>query len=145
MLVAGIDRNKATEPDKPVERVLSPAAVFSIPPSEENPEFVRHLHKRRGVILRQGDRRRSDRRQNHVAARNFPPDKDRRQRPNRQEENRWNSNTHDIIVVAVEKDPNFPDRWSSGQEVFVDPGPQQQVTGSPYVPPPTYSRAGTPA
>ena len=59
MLVAAIDRNKASEPDKYVERVQSTPKSLPSLKSGEPFAFRQQFSKRKGIILTNGDRRHS--------------------------------------------------------------------------------------
>ncbi len=123
MLVAGIDRNKASESDKFVERVVSSPNSIPIAKSEESLDFRKQFPKRKGIILRNGDKRHGDRRNQPsepVSAKSFK--ERRRQSNNRAPHPSWNPQTHEIIVIAVEKDNVSAKKWNVGEEVYLGPG-----------------------
>jgi len=134
MLVAAIDRNKATEPDKYVERVLSTPKSLPSLKSGETSAFRQQLSKRKGIILTNGDRR-----TRHLLNPNpdipqqdpHSPKQDRRHHK-LAPQSKWNSQTHEIIVIAVEKDPSASRKWNVGEEVVVAPSTvHENVTGPP--------------
>jgi len=119
MLVAVIDKNKASKPDKYVERVLSIPRTFPTVKSGETSLFRQQFSKRKGIILTNGDRRNSS----PELLRSSPqsPKKDRRNHKKRVPQSRWNSQTHEIIVIAVEKDPSTAKKWVVGEEIELTP------------------------
>jgi hypothetical protein len=137
MLVAAIDRNKVTEPDKYVERVLSTPMSLPTLKSGEQSTFQQQFSKRKGIILTNGDRRNRDRQTRGpqpVQTSPSSPSKERRHHKNLTEQNKWNSQTHEIIVIAVEKDPSAARKWSVGEEVMVAPSAVQDILPKPPEP-----------
>lgn len=132
MLVAAINRNKASEPDKYVERVLSTPMSLPTLRSGEQSAFQQHFPKRKGIILTNGDRRNNDRRnQNTDSAQSQKID--RRHPNNITPQSKWNSQTHEIIVIAVEKDPSAKRKWTVGEEIMVAPSTGQDISPKPSV------------
>ncbi|MFQ5449913.1 MAG: hypothetical protein ACE5E9_04755 [Nitrospinaceae bacterium] len=129
MLVAGIDRNKASDSEKYVEKVVSVSGSFPISRSEKQADFRKHLQKRKGIILRNGDKRNQERRHGPKKPVKQQVVRDRRQINNREPHPKWNSQTHEIIVIALEKDPSDKKKWNVGEEVFVDTVSGQQDLG----------------
>ncbi len=129
MLVAGIDRNKTTEPDKSVDRIVSTKPSYRVAGSAPAPSFQKHLQKRKGIILRNGDLRSGDRRAQSAVSDAVHPKQqrerkegqERRQMNNRMPQSRWNSQTHEIVIIAIEKDPAAKSQWNVGEEVIVGP------------------------
>ena len=137
MLVAAIDRNKASEPDKYVERVLSTPKSLPALKSGEPSAFRQQFSKRKGIILTNGDRRHSDglsRGPELLPTAPQSPKKERRHNKNIAPHSKWNSQTHEIIVIAVEKDPSASRKWSVGEEVVVAPSSIQDNSPKPSVP-----------
>ena len=137
MLVAAIDRNKASEPDKYVERVLSTPKTLAPLKSGEQSTFRQQFSKRKGIILTNGDRRHGDGLSGGseiLQSFSQSPKKERRHNKNRAPQSRWNSQTHEIIVIAVEKDPSASRKWSVGEEVVVAPSLIQDNTPKPSAP-----------
>jgi len=133
MLVAAIDRNKASEPDKYVERVLStPMSLPTLRSSEQAP-FQQHFSKRKGIILTNGDRRHHNRGEESIPSGSQAPVKDRRHHKNLAPQSKWNSQTHEIIVIAVEKDPSASRKWAVGEEIVVGPSAVQDILPKPSV------------
>ena len=130
MLVAAIDRNKASEPDKYVERVLSTPMSLPTLKSDEQSAFQQHFSKRKGIILTNGDRRNGE---NQTPAPTQPQKGDRRHHKNITPQSKWNSQTHEIIVIAVEKDPSTKRKWAVGEEIMVAPSSGQEVSSKPPV------------
>lgn len=134
MLVAAIDRNKVTQPDKYVERVISTPMSLPTLKSGEQSSFQQHFSKRKGIILTNGDRRNRDsldRGTGSVQASAQPPVKERRHPKNLAAQSKWNSQTHEIIVIAVEKDPSAARKWAVGEEVMVAPSTVQDISPKP--------------
>jgi len=133
MLVAAIDRNKASEPEKYVERVLSTPRSLAPLKSGETSLFRQHLSKRKGIILTNGDRRNSS---SLNQGSNAPQStrKERRHHKNLAPQSKWNSQTHEIIVIAVEKDPSASRKWDVGEEVVVAPSSVQDNMTKPSTP-----------
>ena len=124
MLVSAIDRNKITDPEKYVERIISSSKSLPALRSDEPSGFSLPPQKRKGIILRNGDRRSSDRRNKSPESLQSSPatnQKERRTQNNRAPHSKWNSKTHEIIIIAVEKDPAAPRKWNAGKEVVVSP------------------------
>jgi len=141
MLVAAIDRNKASEPDKYVERVLSTPKSLPTLKSGEPSAFRQQFSKRKGIILTNGDRRHSDdpsRGPELLQSSPQSPKKERRHNKNFASSAKWNSQTHEIIVIAVEKDPSASRKWSVGEEVVV--APSSIVVNSPKPSVPEFKR-----
>jgi hypothetical protein len=119
MLIAGIDRNRPTEPERQIERVPSANQVEKVYHSKEYADYRRSQQKRRGVILRKGDKRKQERRQDFVELSN--KDMERRQsKNNRRSFDEWDSNTHDLVLIALEKNSN-PDLHEGDQVVLDQP------------------------
>ena len=137
MLVAAIDRNKASEPDKYVERVQSTPKSLPSLKSDEPSAFRQQFSKRKGIILTNGDRRHSGslgRDPELLQSSPQSPKKERRHNKNSAPYSKWNSQTHEIIVIAVEKDPSASRKWAVGEEVVVAPSSIQDHTPKPSVP-----------
>ena len=137
MLVAAIDRNKASEPDKYVERVLSTPKSLPTLKSGEPSAFRQEFSKRKGIILTNGDRRHSDslnRGQEFLPSSPPSPKKERRHNKSIASPAKWNSQTHEIIVIAVEKDPSTSRKWAVGEEVVVAPSSIVVNAPKPSVP-----------
>lgn len=138
MLVAAIDRSKATDSEKMVERIISASKSLPVLRTEEPSGFNVPPKKRKGIILRNGDKRNSERRHRapepiqSLAQQNS---KERRHQNNRTPHSKWNSRTHEIIIIAVEKDPAAGQKWHVGEEVLVSPSAnQEKLATKPSVP-----------
>ncbi len=137
MLVAAIDRNKASEPDKFVDRVLSTPMALPTLRSGEQSAFQQHFSKRKGIILTNGDRRNHDNLSQNTNS-SQPKKIDRRHPNNFTPQSKWNSQTHEIIVIAVEKDPSATRKWTVGEEIMVAPSSGQEI--SPKLPATEFKR-----
>ncbi|MDA0690468.1 MAG: hypothetical protein O3A78_00690 [Nitrospinae bacterium] len=138
MLVAAIDRSKATDSEKMVERIISASKSLPALRIEEPSGFNVPSQKRKGIILRNGDKRNNDRRHRvpesiqSLAQQNS---KERRHQNNRAPHTKWSSQTHEIIIIAVEKEPNAQRKWNVGEEVVVSPSStQEKLSARPSVP-----------
>ncbi len=138
MLVAAIDRSKATDSEKMVERIISASKSLPALRTEEPSGFSLPPQKRKGIILRNGDKRNSERRHRtpepiqSLAQQNS---KERRHQNNRAPHAKWSSRTHEIIIIAVEKDPAALRKWHVGDEVVVSPPANQEKQATrPSVP-----------
>ena len=138
MLVAAIDRSKATDSEKMVERIISASKSLPALRVEEPSGFNVPSQKRKGIILRNGDKRNNDRRHRapepiqSLAQQNS---KERRHQNNRAPHTKWSSQTHEIIIIAVEKVPNAQRKWNVGEEVVVSPAStQEKLSARPSVP-----------
>ena len=138
MLVAAIDRSKATDSEKMVERIISASKSLPALRIEEPSGFNVPSQKRKGIILRNGDKRNNDRRHRvpesiqSLAQQNS---KERRHQNNRAPHTKWSSQTHEIIIIAVEKEPNAQRKWNVGEEVVVSPSStQEKLSERPSVP-----------
>ena len=116
MLIASIDRNRPTEPERQIERVPSTNQVEQAYHSKEYADYRRSQQKRKGVILRKGDKRKQERRQDYVELSNKDMEK-RQGKNNRRSVDKWDSNTHDLVLIALEKNSN-PD-WNEGDQVVL--------------------------
>ncbi len=116
MLIAGIDRNRPTEPERQIERIPSANQVEQAYHSKEYADYRRSQQKRKGVILRKGDKRKHERRQDFVELSN--KEMERRQiKNNRRSFDKWDRNTHDLVLIALEKDSNR--EWNEGDQVVI--------------------------
>lgn len=124
MLAAAIDGNKITDPEKYVERIISSSKSLPALRSDEPPGFSVPPQKRKGIILGNGDRRCSDRRHGTPESIQSPSaanKKERRYQNNRAPHSKWNAKTHEIMIIAVERDPAAPRKWKVGEEMVVGP------------------------
>jgi hypothetical protein len=138
MLVAAIDRSKSADPEKMVERIISASKSLPALRTEQPSSFNVPPQKRKGIILRNGDKRNSDRRHRapepiqSLAQQNS---KERRHQNNRAPHSKWSSQTHEIIIIAVEKDSAALRKWNVGEEVVVSPTSTQEKSATkPSIP-----------
>ncbi len=136
MLLAGIDRNKATEPEKQVSRIISPYWTLPIdrgksfsPPSKQN-------HAEKGRVLRVGNRRMAERRKKVEDAAYLQNNDDRRFLQKRKASPGWSPDTHDILVVAVERKPGQKNLWQEGDKFIIRSGEMQEAVAPEKVTPP---------
>jgi hypothetical protein len=126
MLIAPIDHNREPEPEKHVSKIKSP--YWTLPTNGElgSSQSVSPSHSSEGIILRVRDTRLMERRKN-----SSPPElleRERRIRNNRQNDSRWNTESHHVLVIALERKAGAPDSWKAGDRVSVVPKSQ---TASP--------------
>jgi len=104
---------KASEPGKPVEKVVPQPGTLSVHESGTTVTGRRRAGPQRGFILRLGDKRRNT----------VPEGAGGRLKQNRAVRPRWNPETHDILVIALEKRPQIPQGLREGALVFIDFSP----------------------
>lgn len=126
MLVAAIDRNPPTEGGKFVARVASSPNCDPAAKREEFSNFRRQFPRRKGIILRNEDKRHGDRRNRPSESTAKKLYKNRRPTNNRAPHPSWNRQTHEVIVIAVEKDAASPKKWKVGEEVVLGPAFHQE-------------------
>jgi hypothetical protein len=143
MLVAAIDRNQPSEGGKFVAKVVPSPNCIPVAKNVEFSKFRRQFPTRKGIILRNEDKRHGDRR-------NRPPEstakklyKDRRHTNNRAPHPSWNRQTHEVIVIAVEKDKASPKKWNVGEEVVVGPAFHQEPGFAEKAPVTNYQSQGS--
>jgi len=116
MLSAPIDRNRENEPEKQVGRIVS--SNWSLPLDKEllaNQPSKRSKVKK-GVVLRVGNRREQDRRFYEGLEQSGP---------------NWNPTTHDILIVAVEKERTEKDSLKVGERITVQ-REQKTLSENPF-------------
>lgn len=119
MLSAPIDRNKENEPEKQVGRIVS--SNWALPLDKEllaNQPSNRPKAKK-GVVLRIGNRREQDRRFYEGFDQSSSQDGNRRKDKNRLSSSLWNPATHDILIVAVEKERSDKDSLQVGERITI--------------------------
>ena len=118
MLISTIDRNKESKPIKLISRISS---SYSIPPTTNQGlsafQYLCIPHTSEGTILRYSDTRLIERRKNSNAVLK----QDRRIRDNRSNDSRWNTMSHHILVIALERKAGKPEPWKAGDHVLVIP------------------------
>ncbi len=110
MRISGNEGIKGAEPARSVDRVSADPGVLSVFESGQNSGAPRQPVSRRGFVLRQGDKRRNP-------GRGALPVNRRSARP------RLNVQTHDVVIMAIEKVPGMAMEWSEGQAVVVQSVP----------------------
>ena len=83
-----------------------------------HPLFGSKHNKRIGVFLINGNTRRGD---GTPESHSSHSDRERRQLEFRHSHVRWSPQTHDILVIAIKKDPSSPVKLDVGDEVIVEP------------------------
>ncbi len=131
MLSAPIDRNKENEPDKQVGRITS--SNWTLPLEKELlPNQSSNKKKsKKGVVLRVGNKRKQDRRYYENIDQSDPQTDDRRKNNNRLSSPHWNPATHDILIVAVEKDKGEGDNLKVGEEITIQ-REQKKLSENPF-------------
>jgi hypothetical protein len=117
MLISPIDRNKEPDPEKQISRINSPYWTLPINGGLGSPQRVKAPHSSEGMILRVRDTRLRERRKNLL--KKLEPE--RRKGDNRKHDFRWNSDSHHILVIAIERQPGEPEIWKNGDRVNVVP------------------------
>lgn len=96
MLSGEIDRNRGAEPAKKIVKVDSSARSHLVSEALGRQDFSRHLRRRKGVVIQTGE-----------GAAGTPAN--------------INPQTHDIVTVALIKDPACHLDFKVGDEIFVEP------------------------
>jgi hypothetical protein len=125
MLTSPIDRNDETGPEKQISRINS--AYWTLPTRvrlDSSPKSTRLPHSSEGMILRVRDTRLMERRK--IASQILQPE--RRKSENRKHDSRWDSDSHHILVIAIERKPGELDLWKNGDRVTVVPKTQTLLT-----------------
>lgn len=119
MLISGINRNILPEPGNSIGKVSGSSGSLAVYQNRKTPN-TRLLHQRRkGLVLRTGDRRLGllDREspvfQNSQRAPKF------RSKQNRTPSQNWSPETHEILVIALEKSSLLQHRLIEGDEISV--------------------------
>ncbi len=120
MLIAPIDRNKEPEPDKQISRINSPYWTLPANGGLGSPQDIRTPHSTEGVILRVRDTRMMERRKTPYEFR----EAERRTRDNRKQDSRWNTTSHHVLVIAIERKAGETGLWKTGDRVSVTPRTQ---------------------
>jgi hypothetical protein len=120
MLIAPIDHNREPEPEKHVSKIKSPYWTL---PTNGGPAFsqnARSSHSSEGIILRVRDTRLAERRKNSPGF----AGQERRTKANRKSDSRWNTVSHHVLVIALERKAGEPEPWKTGDRVSVVPKSQ---------------------
>ncbi|MBT5868940.1 MAG: hypothetical protein HOH38_08890 [Nitrospinaceae bacterium] len=135
MLSAPIDHNREPEPEKHISKIRSPYWTLPTDGGLGAPKTSHPHHVSEGVILRVRDTRLMERR-THTGP--HPLENERRHRDNRQSSSRWNTTSHHILVIALERKAGEPEPWKTGDRVSVTPKTQIEPpqTQPPAEPPP---------
>ena len=127
MLISPIDRNNESESEKQVSRINSP--FWTLPTGVGGlgpPQSIRTSHSSEGIVLRARDTRLMERRK--LAAVIVEPE--RRKMENRKHDSRWNSDSHHILAIAIERKQGELDLCKNGDRVAVVPHIQAPLTRS---------------
>jgi len=119
MLISDIERNKATDPEKQLERIILLSRAHPVSHDEEHRDLARQMAKKHGFMVRQAGRGNEDRRKN--TSEDFPAEAERRYTGERRKESRWNQRNYELLVVAVEVDSTQPHSWMFGERVNLEP------------------------
>ncbi|MBC8286822.1 MAG: hypothetical protein H8E42_05030 [Nitrospinae bacterium] len=119
MLIAPIDHNKEPDPDKHISRISSPYWTLPSNGGLGSPQNFNPSHSSQGIILRARDTRLMERRK-HLSPPELP-EQERRQRNNRKHDARWDTASHHILVIALERKAGEPSPWKAGDRVSVVP------------------------
>lgn len=117
MLISPIDRNEESGPEKQISRINSPFWTLPAGVRLGTSGNTRTPHSSEGMILRVRDTRLMERRKSFSKFMGM----DRRKNENRKHDSRWNSDSHHILVIAIERNPGEPDLWRNGDRVTVVP------------------------
>ncbi len=134
MLISPIDRNNESESEKQVSRINSPYWTLPTNGGLGSPQSARLPHSSEGIVLRARDTRLKERR-NSLSSFEIVK-QERRQRNNRKHDPRWNSASHHILVIALERKAGEPELWKAGDRVSVVPKTGKTVAPIPTAPNP---------
>jgi len=134
MLIAGIDRNKETEPEKQISRIISPYWTMPVDRELQNSTESKRNPTEIGKVLRVGNRRKMDRRANRGDESYLKKNHNRRLVEKRKTYYGWSPETHDILVVAVEKKPG--QFWKEGDGFVIRSGKVIEVETEKKINPP---------
>lgn len=115
MLIAPIDHNREPEPEKHVSKIKSPYWTLPTNGGLGAPQVKGTPHNSEGTILRVRDTRLMERRKSPSDAR----EQERRIKNNRQNGSRWNTASHHILVIAIERKAGEPELWKTGEHVSI--------------------------
>ncbi len=132
MLISPIDQNKESGPENQVSRINSP--YWTLPVNGGlGAQRSRSFQPTEGVVLRVRDTRMMERRKNLTKF----MEPERRKSENRKHDTRWNTESHHIMVIAVERKVGNPEPWKNGDRVSVLPltrthlpRPQENISSS---------------
>jgi len=122
MLLAGVDHNKATEPEKQVSRILSPCWTMPIDRGKSFSPYPKTNHSEQGKVLRVGNRRMAERRKKIEDETYLHENPERRCFQNRKPYVGWSPDTHDILVIAVARKPGQQNPWKEGDNFVIRSG-----------------------
>ena len=131
MLIAPIDHNKEPDPEKHVSKIKSPYWMLPTNGGLGSPQGAKTSHSCEGTILRVRDTRLMERRKKHS-----PPElleQERRVKANRKSDSRWNTVSHHVLVIALERKAGEPEPWKTGDRVSVSLKPSS-TTDLPQTP-----------
>lgn len=117
MQISPLDRNNESGPEKQVSRINSPYWTLPINGGLGRPQRSHSPQSTEGVVLRVRDTRMRERRKNFSKFREI----ERRQGENRKHDTRWNTESHHILVIAIERKAGEPELWKNGDRVSVVP------------------------
>ena len=127
MLISLIDRNDETGPEKQISRINSP--YWTLPTGVElgsSPNSNHLSHSNKSMILRLRDTRFTERRK--TTTQFLQPE--RRKSKNRKHDSKWNSDSHHILDIAIERKQGELDLCKNGDRVEVVPHIQAPLTRS---------------
>jgi hypothetical protein len=145
MLLAGVEHNKATEPEKQVSRILSPFWTMPIDRGKSFSPDPKTNHAEKGKVLRVGNHRTAERRKKIEDETYLDENPERRFFPNRKPYIGWSPDTHDILVIAVARKPGQQNLWKEGDDFVIRSGnnlnegvaEKSPPQGSPALTPPS--------
>ena len=124
MIISSIDRNKETKREELINKISSPCSI--LPTISRKIELYQNFRKSKiskGTILRFRDSRLMERRKtSHEVL-----EQERRIRDNRNNDSRWNTMSHHILVIALERKVGEPETWKAGDNILVLPEIKRSV------------------
>jgi hypothetical protein len=131
MLSAPIDRNKENEPEKQVGRINSTNWALPLDKEALISKSSNRPKSKKGVVLRVGNKRKQGRRGYDGIEQKTSQDVNQRKDNNRHSSSYWNPATHDIVIIAVEKDRTGNDEFKVGEKIIIQPE-QRTLSESPF-------------
>ena len=130
MLTSGINRNILPEPGKSIGKVGGNSGSLAVYQNRQILTTRLLHHRRKGLVLSTGDRRRGLLGRKSSVAENSQMASTFRTKQNRTKPQNWSPETHEILVIALEKSSQFQHNFMAGDEIFIERYPLSPVSES---------------
>ena len=117
MLISGINRNILPEPGKSIGKVGGNSGTLAVYQNRQTLNTRLLHHRRKGLVLSTVDRRRGLLGRKSSVFENSQTALAFRTKQNRAKPQNWSPETHEILVIALEKSSQFQHRFMAGDEV----------------------------